>query len=197
MKLKTIDPKLFLNALLFAVSLGSCKKDKSIDVNSPSYKIANSENLTIPAAVEVPNPGGNTRVATYYAEGVQKYKAQVKAGSNPVAYEWVFVAPQADLYDAKNQKVGTHSAGPSWQLSATDSIYGQHFTPAKTISADPNSIDWLLLMPKVGKTATGLFSSVSYIQRIVTEGGKAPAMPPVNINETADVKYTAIYRFSK
>jgi hypothetical protein len=65
--------------------------------------------------VDVPEnlPYGNTRVATYYAVGVQKYKAREKAGSYPLAYEWVFVAPQADLYDATNAKVGTHGAGPS------------------------------------------------------------------------------------
>ena len=69
--------------------------------NTAYAHIAASEKLIIPAAVEVPSnlPGGNTRVATFYAVGVQKYKAREKAGSNPLAYEWMFVAPQADLYD--------------------------------------------------------------------------------------------------
>jgi hypothetical protein len=178
----------------------SCTHDKPVDTNSPSSHIAEGEKLTIPAAVEVPAnlPNGNTRVATFYADGVQKYKAQIKAGSDPVAFEWVFVAPQADLYDASNKKVGSHSAGPTWQLSAVDSIYAQAFNPARTAPGnDATSVDWLLLMPKAGKTPTGIFTNVSYVQRIATKGGKAPTTPPVNATDVVDVRYTAIYRFTK
>ena len=168
--------------------------------NSPAAHIAASENLTIPAAVSVPQnlPNGNTRVATYYAVGVQKYKARVKAGSDPVAYEWVFVAPQADLYDNANSKVGNHGAGPFWTISPQDSIFAQQFSPAKTApSPDPESIDWLLLMPKTGTTPTGIFGEVDYIQRIATKGGKAPFTPPTSIDQTVDVKYKTVYRFTK
>ena len=168
--------------------------------NSPVAHIAASENLEIPAAVVVPEnlPNGNTRVATYYAVGVQKYRARVKAGSDPIAYEWVFVAPQADLYDNTNAKVGTHGAGPFWEVSPLDSIFAQHFTPARiAASPDAESIDWLLLMPKTGTTPRGIFTDVDYIQRIATKGGKAPLTPPTNLNATVDVKYKTIYRFTK
>ena len=198
--LKTIYPKLILKAFLFAVVLSGCSKEKNIDVNAPAYKIAESEKLIIPAAIDLPAnlPNGNTRIATFFAEGVQKYKAQIKAGSNPVTYEWVFVAPEANLYDASNAKVGTHSAGPTWQLSVMDSIYGQQFNPSKFApSTDPASIDWLQLMPKTGKVPTCVFTNVSYIQRIATVGGKAPSVLPSGLSETAEVKYTAIYRFTQ
>ncbi len=168
--------------------------------NSPAAHISASENLIVPATVSVPEnlPNGNTRVATYYAVGVQKYKARIKAGSDPVSYEWVFVAPQADLYDITNAKVGTHGAGPFWSTSPLDSIFAQQFSPARTApSPDPESIDWLLLMPKIGTTPTGIFADVDYIQRIATKGGKAPLTPPSGINETIDVKYKAVYRFTK
>lgn len=187
-----------LVALLFII--GACRREKPVDTASPSYQIEQSEKLTIPAAVDLPAnaPKGNTRIATFYAEGVQKYKAQIKAGSSPVAYEWVFVAPQADLYDKSNRKVGTHGAGPHWTVPAADSIFAQAYSPAKTAaSPDAASIDWLQLMPKAGKTPTGVFANVSYIQRLATVGGKAPATPPANAAETVDVKYTAVYRFSK
>jgi Protein of unknown function (DUF3455) len=168
--------------------------------NSPAALIAASEKLTIPAAIDLPAnlPYGNIRVATYYAEGVQKYKAQAKAGSDPVVYEWAFVAPQADLYDVTNAKVGTHSAGPTWQLSVMDSIYGQQYSPPKSApSPDTGSIDWLLLKPRTGTTPTGIFANVSYIQRIATKGGKAPVTAPISAAETVEVKYKAIYRFTK
>lgn len=176
--------------------------DNSLETggNSPAAHIAASENLAIPAAVAVPEnlPNGNTRVATYYAVGVQKYKARIKAGSDPVSYEWVFVAPQADLYDITNAEVGTHGAGPFWEISPTDSIFAQQFSPARTApSPDPESIDWLLLMPKIGTTPTGIFADVDYIQRIGTKGGKAPLTPPTSLTQTADVKYKTVYRFTR
>lgn len=191
--------KLIMASLFLSVAFVACERDNEIDTNSPAYHIAESEKLILPAAVELPGnaPGGNSRIVTYFAEGVQKYKSQQKAGS-PGVYEWVFVAPQADLYDATNAKVGTHSAGPTWQLSPFDSIAAQHFaTPKTAASPDPNSIDWLLLMPKSGKVPTGIFADVTYIQRIATKGGKAPSALPTGANETAEVKYIAVYRFAR
>ena len=185
------------NEELQTVSAGSSLEANG---NSPAAHIIASENLTIPAIVSVPEnlPNGNTRVATYYAVGVQKYKARIKTGSDPVSYEWVFVAPQADLYDITNAKVGTHGAGPFWSTSPIDSIFGQQFSPARTApSPDPESIDWLLLMPKVSTTPTGIFADVDYIQRIATKGGKAPLTPPASLTETVDVKYKTVYRFTK
>ena len=182
---------------LFPTIIFSCNKEK--DTSSAAYHISESEKLMIPAAIEIPAnaPNGNSRVATFYAVGVQKYKSQQKAGGGPVTYEWVFVAPQADLYDASNKRVGTHTAGPTWQLTGTtDSIYGQQYAPAKSApSPDPNSIDWLSLTLK--KAPTGIFSNVLYIQRIATTGGKAPATLPLSATETVEVPYTAVYRFTK
>jgi hypothetical protein len=189
----------FLLPLLFIITMLACEKNEPINSDLPAYQIKASEKLSIPAEIELPinSPYGNSRIATYYATGVQKYKAQQKAGSETGVYEWVFVAPQADLFDVTNKKLGTHGAGPHWALSATDSIFAQHFTPTKTASPDANSIPWLLLMPKTGTTPTGIFSSVAYIQRIATKGGKAPATAPASLSQTVDIPYTAIYRFSK
>lgn len=189
----------FLLPLLFIITMLACEKKEPVDSNLPAYQIKASEKLSIPAEIELPinSPYGNSRIATYYATGVQKYKAQQKAGSETGVYEWVFVAPQADLFDVTNKKVGIHGAGPYWAISATDSIFAQQFTPAKTASPDANSIPWLLLMPKAGTTPTGIFSNVIYVQRIATKGGKAPATAPLSASQTTDVPYTAVYRFSK
>jgi hypothetical protein len=199
MKKKNFKGALSVGALLSLVIM-SCTHDKAVDTSSPAFHIAESEKLIIPASVDLPAnlPTGNTRVATFYADGVQKYKGQLVPGSNPAAYQWVFVAPQADLYDVTNNKVGTHSAGPDWQLSAVDSMFGQAFNPARTApGVDPTSIDWLLLMPKTGKAPTGIFANVSYVQRIATVGGKAPTIAPVSETDAVDVHYTAVYRFTK
>lgn len=206
----------FIAAVFLSITFLSCKRDKipehvvvkdplftsaaSVNGNAPAAQIAASEKLPIPVAISLPDnlPDGNTRVATYFAEGVQKYRAREKAGTDPIVYEWVFVAPQAELYDGVNARVGSHGAGPFWELSATDSIFAQHFSPAKTApSPDAGSIDWLLLMPKTGSIPTGIFADVDYIQRIATKGGKAPETAPTNANATISVKYKAIYRFTK
>jgi len=182
----------------FTIFVG-CKHDHNFP-SSPAGQIAASENLIIPDAVAVPvnSPNGNTRVITFYAKGFQLYKAKKVEGSDPAIFEWSFVAPKADLYDHSNKKVGNHGAGPFWTISPADSIFGQAFTPAKTAPADDaGSIDWLLLMTKDGKTPTGVFADVDYIQRIATKGGKAPAQAPANANSTAEVPYEAIYRFTK
>ena len=164
--------------------------------NAAAAHISASEKLEIPGNIDL--PAASSRVATYYAVGVQKYGARIKAGSNPISLEWFLIAPDATLYDTNNQKVGTHTAGPNWTLSPADIIFAQHFSPARTApSTDIESIDWLLLMPKTGTTPTGIFADVDYIQRIATKGGKAPVTPPASLNETVDVKYQAVYRFSK
>jgi hypothetical protein len=192
--------KLVLTATVLILTI-SCKRSITEEYNSPAWHIQASEKLVIPAAVDLSgnHPGKSTRVATFYAEGVQKYKAKEKAGSDPVMYEWTLVAPQADLYDITNKKVGTHSAGPVWELFGDKGfIAAQHLSPARTApSPDPASIDWLLLMPKEGTVSTGVFANVAYIQRIATTGGKAPSSAPTKATDTIDVKYTAVYRFTR
>jgi hypothetical protein len=197
MKKKSILLKLSVCALLLKTVV-SCTKEPNSNYSFARY-ISESEQLAIPAEIELPAnlPEGNKRVATYFATGVQQYKAQQVPGSEPVRYRWLLVAPKAILFDITNSKVGTHTIGPTWQLSASDSIYGQQFYPARSVTPDSTSIAWLLLKTKDGKTPTGVFAGVSYIQRIATTGGKAPSIPPVSISDTVDVNYTAIYRFTK
>lgn len=192
--------EILLVCLLSSAMPLSCTREKAhMDVTSPAYHISQSETISIPQAIQLPQnlPNGNSLVAAFYAIGVQKYKAQQIPGSNPVTYQWVFVAPEADLYDSTNTKVGTLSAGPSWQLSPADSMFGQNFNPPRTVpSPDPDSIDWLLLMLKTGKTGTGVFANVSYVQSVDTHGGKPPSTSPVSVGQTINIGYTAVYRFS-
>ena len=69
-------------------------------------------------------PGANESLAMIVAaKGVQIYecratKDQVKG------YEWAFVAPEADLFDARGNKVGRHYAGPHWESTDGSKILG-------------------------------------------------------------------------
>ena len=71
-------------------------------------------------AVKVPEklkPGANESLAMIVpAKGVQIYECRAKK-DQAGAYEWVFVAPEADLFDARGNRIGRHYAGPHWESS--------------------------------------------------------------------------------
>ena len=61
-------------------------------------------------------------------------------------------------------------------------------------SVDSTAIDWLLLQA-VSTDGPGIFKPVTYIQRVNTVGGKAPATPGTSICAEVKVPYTAEYYF--
>ena len=61
-------------------------------------------------------------------------------------------------------------------------------------SPDATAIPWLLL-EAVSTSGPGIYSSVTYIQRLNTTGGLAPAGPGSFIGETVQIPYTAEYYF--
>jgi len=184
---------------LFTLLFFACTDHVLPEPGTPSEEIKRIESLKIPPQIVLPEQAtGYTVVDIYFATGVQKYRAQIKAGSHPETLEWIFVAPEADLYDRHNAKIGSHFAGPSWQLTAGKDLFvAQAFSPAKAATVNIDSIDWLLLMRKPGTTPTGIFQDVDYVQRLGTKGGKAPLELPISLTQTVDVPYTAVYVFSK
>ena len=57
------------------------------------------------------------------AKGVQIYEC--RAGKDQAgAYEWAFIAPEADLFDEKGNRLGRHFAGPSWESTDGSTIVG-------------------------------------------------------------------------
>jgi Protein of unknown function (DUF3455) len=131
--------------------------------------------------------------ATLSARGVQIYECRNKAGSAD-AYEWAFVAPQAELFDARGRRVGSHGAGPHWLADDGSRVEGRVL--ARQDAALPGAIPWLLLQAQASG-GTGLFSHVGHIQRINTLGGIAPAdgCRRETLGQTARVAYSADYRF--
>jgi len=119
------------------------------------------------------------------AKGVQIYECREG--------RWLFVAPEADLFDQQGNLIGRHYAGPHWE-SAGD---GSKIIGKLTSRADapvPGAIPWLLLSTKsVG--GRGEFSDVTSVQRIATHGGVAPAGDCPKTGTQARVEYTADYYF--
>jgi hypothetical protein len=158
-----------------------------------SFAIAACATATTPA-VQVPEklqPGGDVRLAMpLAAKGVQIYECRAKKDQS--GYEWAFVAPEADLFDARGTKVGKHYAGPHWEANDGSKVVGAAKERADAPAA--GAIPWLLLTAKSDGPA-GSFSSVSAVQRLNTAGGVAPsdACSEANVGATARVAYTADY----
>jgi Protein of unknown function (DUF3455) len=121
----------------------------------------------IPAEIKVPE--GQKLVLKAHATGYQVYTCKAHADGAP---QWELKAPDAQLHDAKGAVVGQHFAGPTWKYKDGSEVTGK--ASAHVDSPDANSVPWLLLAA-TGHTGTGLFANVSNIQRINTQGGKAPA----------------------
>ena len=127
------------------------------------------------------------------AQGVQIYECRAKK-DQPGGYEWAFVAPEADLFDARGNKIGKHYAGPHWESTDGSKILGTVKERANAPTSD--AIPWLLLAAKsVGPD--GSFSKVTSIQRVNTAGGVAPATgcSQADGGNPARINYTADYYF--
>jgi hypothetical protein len=128
---------------------------------------------------------GNKLATRMFARGVQIYRWSGTA--------WVFVAPSAKLYPNAHAHgvIGTHYAGPTWETNNGNKVVG---AVAKKCPADPKSIPWLLLNV-VSVEGSGLFRNATFIQRINTVGGNAPAAAGTVIGQEANIPYTAEYLF--
>lgn len=59
-------------------------------------------------------PGADESLAMIVAaKGVQIYECRAKKEQGG-DYEWAFVAPEAELFDAVGSRIGKHYAGPTW-----------------------------------------------------------------------------------
>jgi hypothetical protein len=120
-----------------------------------------------------------------YAEGVQIWRWN--------GITWVFQKPEAVLYGsvAEDGIVGIHYAGPTWESASGSYVIGAVIERA---TPNINAIPWFLL-GAVKSDGPGIFDGVTYIQRVNTVGGIAPADPGDFVGEEARVPYTADYFF--
>jgi hypothetical protein len=147
--------------------------------------------------VQVPDklrPGANETLALIVpARGVQIYECRPRK-DQAGEYEWAFVAPEADLFDAKGSMVGRHYAGPHWEATDGSKVLGTVKERADAPAA--GAIPWLLLSAKSVGPA-GRFSKVTSIQRVSTVGGVAPrtGCSQASVGTRSRVDYTADYYF--
>ena len=147
-----------------------------------------------PAVPHQLQPAANESLALIVAAtGVQIYECRAK--KEPAAgNEWAFVAPEADLLDARGNPAGRHYAGPHWEALDGSKTLGSVKQRADAPLA--GAIPWLLLAARP-TGPQGLFSPITSIQRVNTRGGVAPAAGcgPQTAGASARVAYTADYHF--
>lgn len=149
---------------------------------------------TLVAVPEKLRPAANESLAMIVpAKGVQIYECRAGKSAG-TGYEWAFVAPEAELFDAHGKLIGRHGAGPHWQSSDGSRIVGTLKQRADAPMA--GAVPWLLLATK-SNGPEGRFSKVTSIQRVNTVGGVAPAAECTreSAGTTARVQYTADYYF--
>jgi uncharacterized protein DUF3455 len=138
-------------------------------------------------APEVPKdiavPVGNKVHFHAFAVGVQIYTWD--------GTSWGRAVPEATLFH-ENGVVATHFAGPTWESNSGSKVVGALARPPVTV--DPDAIPWLLLSA-AHTEGPGIFADTSYVHRIHTTGGKAPAADGTFVGQVARVPYSADYFF--
>ena len=146
------------------------------------------------AEVSIPEqlkpPVGNRPVLTVDAKGDQIYQCSL----NDSVYSWQLLAPDAKLFDSQGQIAGKHYAGPVWEYKDGSQVVGRVLN--KIDVAPETSISWLLVEIVANKDK-GLFSDVSFINRVNTHGGLAPVSgcDSNHLGAEKRVAYTANYIF--
>jgi hypothetical protein len=142
----------------------------------------------LPAALQA--PAGTKPIAKFHATGAQVYKCGATEGK----YAWALARPDATLHDASGAVVGTHGAGPTWTSKDGSAVVGAKVEQAPAPA--PGAVPWLLLRA-TSTSGSGLFSAVTFVQRIETTGGTAPAggCDASHLGAESRASYTADYYF--
>lgn len=149
---------------------------------------AGANAMDVPEAVRP--PAGHTASLHTVGVGEITYECRAKAGGG---HEWAFVTPVATLADRSGRQIGKYYGGPTWEAADGSKVTGKQVAVAP---AAPGSIPLQLVKaePAVGN---GAMTGVTYIQRVNTKGGVAPAQAcdAASTGKRQQVKYEADYVF--
>jgi hypothetical protein len=154
----------------------------------------------VPGDIEV--QAGFRPFLAAHASGTQNYICALVG----TEFTWLFIGPQATLFNATLQQVTTHfhSANPyqadaiqaTWQQSRdTSRVWAVKFkgsTDAAYVA--PDAIEWLLLEVKgaqAGPTGGTTLVPAKWIQRVNTAGGLAPPASECNAGTLKNRKFIA------
>lgn len=187
-------------AALIATFAAALPQAAGNDINPPA----------VPSKLEVLD--GSTAYLIGHAYGTQNYIC-LPSGA---AFAWTFFGPQATLFDDAGSQLITHflsanpdengTLRPTWQHSGDTSAAWAAAVATATSSTDPafvapGAIPWLLLHvvgTEWGPTLGAKMVRTTYIQRVNTAGGLAPATGCASLSDLGKkmfVPYTADYVF--
>ena len=177
----------------------------ALSAPAPSPAAGEPAPTPVPANLEVPS--GNVVFHVAHALGTQNYLCLPRTSGTGLG--WTFIGPQATLFDAELEQVMTHflSVNPAdgvaratWQDSRDSSAV---WAAAIASSTDPSyvtpgAIPWLLLQVKgaaAGPDGGDRMTKTTYIQRVNTVEGSAPAGDCPSVGARAFVPYATDYVF--
>ena len=169
---------------------------------------ARADTITPPAVPGILTvPAGHKPFAEGHATGTQNYQCRQDAGQ----YTWAFTGPAATLQTNHGPIQHFLSANPdeggtaraTWQGSDGSTVWAKKVQESSDAAfVEAGAIPWFLL--QVVGHADGFdggdrLSQASYIQRVHTTGGRAPASgcDASTVGATQAVAYTADYVFYK
>ena len=162
----------------------------------------------VPATIQVPQ--GNQAFLIGHGDGTQNYVCS--PGKSVGQVVWTLFTPRATLFDDNDGQLTSHYFSPNphevntpvratWEDSQdTSTVWAK---ANATAIVDPDAIPWVLLEVvgrEVGPTGGATLFGTSFIQRVKTVGGSAPATgcdTPEDLGAKAFVPYTADYVFYK
>jgi hypothetical protein len=166
--------------------------------------------ITPPAVPDIiAVPQGSKAFAIVHAVGTQGYVC-LPSGT---AAKWVLFGPQATLFDDEGEQVMTHFLSPNPVESNTPRATWQHSSRTSAVWAvkeeesddaafvEPGAIKWFRLRVvgyQAGSVATDPLQKTTFIHRVNTSGGVAPAAEcnaVEHVGRTKLVQYTADYVF--
>jgi hypothetical protein len=144
-----------------------------------------------PAAPDITEPAHASLALTAEGRGFQVYTCSRQG----VAWQWTLKAPEAELFSPSGEKLGTHSAGPTWTATDGSSVTGKVLQ--KKASTDPTSIPWLLLAATPAADHPGALAKIAFVRRSETHGGQPPAngCDATHSAATTRIPYKATYTF--
>ena len=147
----------------------------------------------LPASVQV--PAGHMVAMETVGTGSITYECRAKKDMAS-EQEWMFMGPDAKLWDRKGAQVGRYWGPPAtWENNDGSKVTA---TQVAVAPAGAGNIP-LQLVKANPATGMGAMQNVSYIQRVATRGGTAPAMAcgTGNLGQKQVVQYQADYIFWK
>ena len=172
-------------AVAAALTLAACSNMGGSPMMAPFSQ------ASLPDAVKV--PAGHMVAMETVGAGDITYECRAKANMAG-QFEWVFVGPDAKLMDRKGAQIGRYFGPPAtWENKDGSKVTGAQLAVAPA-AAGSIPLQLVKANPAMG---TGAMQGVTYIQRVATQGGVAPASAceASTLGQKQIVKYQADYIF--